>query len=134
VLGDLEFLVFLLAGMAIVMIYLSRKSGWNLLSTRYKGRFKDEGETIRFASAKLSNGVFFGNVLKFSFDGNYLYISSFLPFSIFFPALVVPSEDIEIGSNSKRLSYFSIRLIFKKCPRCPVFISKKHAMKLGFTE
>lgn len=89
-------------------------SGWAALARVYRSHQSFSGKSYTFRSGSL-NRVSFNNCLTLGTNRDELYLSVLFPFSLAFPALLIPWQEVT-ATTSKGLIFSSMHFRFQQVP------------------
>ena len=115
--------------MAIVLFVLRYVSGWDVLMRAYRTQKRFSRTVSRFCSGYL-NSAHFNNSLIVGADEQGLYLGMMFPFSLVFPSLLIPWEDVTAKSVKVFWSMY-IEFRFRQTPSVALRIPEHLARKVG---
>jgi hypothetical protein len=124
-----DLLLFLILLWVVLMVVISRISGWSKLAGHYREASPYEGRKFRFQSASMRWAMGYNNCLTFGPGQDGLHISAALALRIAHPPLMVPWN--EIAATEYRGRFFGgYRLHFSQCPGVTFIITRKLMKKI----
>lgn len=116
------FAVLICLWVGLILGILRYVSGWAYLARVYRARQAFSGEHRWFRSGSL-NLVNFNNCLTIGTDSDGLYIGTVFPFSLAFPALLIPWQEVT-ATASKGMIFRYMRFQFQQAPSTTFSVSE----------
>jgi len=112
----------------LILGILRYVSGWASLARVYRTRREYSGKRQWFRSGSL-NRVNFNNCLTIGTNSDGLYLSTLFPFSLAFPALLIPWQEVT-ATTSKVLIFSYMSFHFQQAPSITFSVSEKLGQQL----
>ena len=112
----------------LILGVLRYMSGWATLARVYRTQEVFQGEKHSFRSGSL-NRVNFNNCLTLGANSDGLYLITLFPFSLAFPALLIPWQEVT-ATASKGLFFSYMRFQFQQAPSITFSVSEKLGQQL----
>ena|SRR5947209_333820 len=113
-----------------VCFVLSRVSGWNLLSTRFRTDSPFSGETWVWQSARMRWFCNYNHCLTFGSDRSGLYMAIMFIFRLGSPPLLIPWPEVTIGRRRTVLFFPFVELRIGREEGVPLLLSARLAESL----
>ena len=106
----------------LILSILRYMSGWASLARVYRSQTAFQGEKHSFRSGSLRS-VNFNNCLTLGADSYGLFLGTLFPFSLAFPALLIPWQEVTT-TTSKGLLFSYMQFHFQQAPSITFSVSE----------
>lgn len=127
----MSFLILFVLGFFLVGYVFYWRSGWKELAKQYKTKKAFEGQLATGVSACFNSSEYFNGIIVLGKNDKYLYLSHVYFFRLFYPALLIPLDEVVISTVSFP-KLFRTKFSFKNYPHISFRVTKRTVSKLGF--
>lgn len=111
----------------VIQSVIARMSGWAQLAEYYRHDGPFDGYKRRFQSITMTSGslppVAYANTITVDADTRAVYLSPFIFFRPFHPAIVIPHTDIEASEGRRFLVLPTVELRTNRAPEIKIALS-----------
>lgn len=121
--------IFFVVGWIVVLLMISRITGWSRLAEKYRTYKKPDFKLLRLVQVNWGSPLMAGNIYTLGSSYKGLYLAVLFPFRIGHPPLLIPWRDIK-AKKEKRLMSNKVVFEFKNGLSRQLEISENAAEEL----